>query len=105
MKRKKLGFPNPMIVACYDTELFGHWWWEGISWLEEVVRGIAKSPELNFILPSGIARNLPEAQVFESSWGMGGKHYVWDNQETTWMWDILKRASSEYEEIEGNANI
>ncbi len=97
---QKLGFSEPLIVGCYDTELFGHWWWEGITWLDEVVRGIAKSPELKFILPSDICGELPEAQVLESSWGMGGKHYVWDNQETAWMWDILKKASHEYEEIE-----
>lgn len=96
---QKLGFAEPLIVGCYDTELFGHWWWEGIAWLDEVVRGIARSPELNFILPSHITGDLPEAQVFESSWGMGGKHYVWGNQETSWMWDILKRASNEFEEI------
>ncbi|CFW97613.1 Glycoside hydrolase/deacetylase, beta/alpha-barrel [Syntrophomonas zehnderi OL-4] len=95
----KLGFSQPIIVACYDTELFGHWWWEGVSWLDEVVRGINKSSHLSFILPADISPEMPEAQVFESSWGMGGKHYVWDNKETTWMWEIIKRASSEYEEI------
>ena len=25
----RLGYSEPLIVACYDTELFGHWWWEG----------------------------------------------------------------------------
>ncbi len=97
---QNLGFSEPMIVACYDTELFGHWWWEGVSWLDEVVRGIAKDPQLNFILPSDLPDEMPEAQVFESSWGMGGKHYVWDNKETNWMWEIIRKASSEYEEID-----
>ncbi|HBQ26387.1 MAG TPA: 1,4-alpha-glucan branching protein, partial [Syntrophomonas sp.] len=27
---RKLGFTSPSIVGCYDTELFGHWWWEGV---------------------------------------------------------------------------
>ncbi|HPT68788.1 MAG TPA: DUF1957 domain-containing protein [Syntrophomonas sp.] len=95
-----LGFDEPLIVGCYDTELFGHWWWEGIEWLEEVVRGIALSSELNFILPTEI--NLPsaEAQVFESSWGMGGKHYIWKNKETQWMWDIIRKASNEFDELD-----
>ena len=22
----RLGFSEPLIVACYDTELFSHWW-------------------------------------------------------------------------------
>lgn len=94
-----LGYNDPLIVGCYDTELFGHWWWEGLSWLEEMVREIYRHPELEFILPSQIAAPVEEARVFESSWGMGGKHYVWDNQETGWMWDIIRRASKEYEEL------
>ncbi len=97
---RNLGFDEPIIVACYDTELFGHWWWEGINWLDEVIRKIHRNPNLNFILPSGLPSEMPEAQVFESSWGMGGKHYVWDNKETTWMWDIIRRASNEYENID-----
>ena len=27
----KIGFHEPLIVGCYDTELFGHWWWEGVN--------------------------------------------------------------------------
>ncbi|MFP5223966.1 MAG: 1,4-alpha-glucan branching protein, partial [Actinomycetota bacterium] len=35
--------PDPMIVAAYDTELFGHWWFEGPVFLEEVLRTLAAS--------------------------------------------------------------
>ncbi|HWQ74957.1 MAG TPA: glycoside hydrolase family 57 protein [Syntrophomonas sp.] len=95
-----LGFEQPLIVGCYDTELFGHWWWEGIDWLEEVVRGIATSKEMSFILPAEIELPAAEAQVFESSWGTGGKHYIWENKETEWMWEILNKASREFEELD-----
>ena len=27
-----------LVVAAYDTELFGHWWHEGPAWLERVLR-------------------------------------------------------------------
>ncbi|HHW60598.1 MAG TPA: DUF1957 domain-containing protein [Syntrophomonadaceae bacterium] len=97
-----LGYHEPLIIGCYDTELFGHWWWEGVAWLEEVLRGIHSTPELSFILPSRVSMPDEEAQVFESSWGMGGKHYVWDNQETGWMWDIICQASKEYQDIKRN---
>ncbi|MDO4540645.1 MAG: DUF1957 domain-containing protein [Syntrophomonadaceae bacterium] len=95
-----MGYPEPLIVGCYDTELFGHWWWEGIDWLDTVMRGFIAEPELDFTLPSQIPDELPEAQVFESSWGMGGKHYVWENPETNWMWDIIRRANREFEALE-----
>lgn len=96
IEARNLGFDSPLIVACYDTELFGHWWWEGINWLEELMKQIHTSSGLELVLPSTIKDVAHEAQVFESSWGMGGKHYVWDNEETAWMWDVIKQASQEY---------
>ncbi|MEA1962346.1 MAG: glycoside hydrolase family 57 protein [Bacillota bacterium] len=98
----RMGYPNPLIVGCYDTELFGHWWWEGVRWLEEMVRVITDHKDLQFILPSQISSDLEEAEVFESSWGMGGKHYVWDNQETNWMWEVIRGANQEFNAINHN---
>ncbi len=95
----KLGFSRPLIVGCYDTELFGHWWWEGIRWLNLVLRGVAESRTLDFVLPSQITSVKHEAEVFESSWGLGGKHFVWENRETAWMWDIIKKSGGEYEKL------
>src|SRR3989304_9836627 len=34
-----------IIAANYDTELLGHWWFEGVSWLEGVLRRLAISQE------------------------------------------------------------
>ncbi len=97
----EMGFNSPLIVGCYDTELFGHWWWEGISWLSEVMNCIRSSPELDLVLPSQISPAAHEARVFESSWGMGGKHHVWENEETAWMWDIIRKAGEEYQSLKG----
>jgi len=33
-----------VVVACYDTELFGHWWFEGPAWLESVYGLLAGHP-------------------------------------------------------------
>ncbi|MGE5391547.1 MAG: 1,4-alpha-glucan branching protein domain-containing protein [Deltaproteobacteria bacterium] len=95
----KLGFATPLIVGCYDTELFGHWWWEGVSWLEEVIRELHQSTQLEMITPKNAGPAQHEAQVFESSWGMGGKHYMWNNAETGWMWEIIKKVGQEYETL------
>ena len=32
---------RPIIVAPYDAELFGHWWFEGPAWLDFLIRKIA----------------------------------------------------------------
>ena len=37
--RARHGRPG-LVVAAYDTELFGHWWHEGPAWLEAVLRAL-----------------------------------------------------------------
>ncbi len=96
---KKLGFVSPLIVGCYDTELFGHWWWEGVNWLEAVIRLINANEKIDMVLPADVGKARYEAQLFESSWGMGGKQYVWLNNETAWMWDIIKKAGEEFQNL------
>lgn len=97
---KKLGFAAPLIVGCYDTELFGHWWWEGVTWLESVLKEINASSDLTMVLPSELTCARHSAQIFDSSWGMGGKHFIWDNKETGWMWEIINRVGKEYEKLQ-----
>ncbi|MGE5454731.1 MAG: 1,4-alpha-glucan branching protein domain-containing protein [Methylocystaceae bacterium] len=97
----KLGFNQPVLVACYDTELFGHWWWEGVTWLEELLRLLNQS-DCQLTLPSTIEpqlMSLPQARVMESSWGMGGKHWGWYNEETEWMWDTINDAISQVKQL------
>ncbi|MGE5405901.1 MAG: 1,4-alpha-glucan branching protein domain-containing protein, partial [Candidatus Saccharibacteria bacterium] len=42
------------------------------------------------------------AQVFESSWGVGGKHMGWENKETVWMWDTIYQAQQDFATIENS---
>jgi len=69
----------PLLVAPYDAELFGHWWFEGPEFLDAVMRGAARHgivPETLARLStrySGAAVSLPA----ESSWGDGGYLGVW----------------------------
>src|SRR5690606_5775329 len=102
LEANRLGFSEPLIVACYDTELFGHWWWEGVDWLEELMRLMAARDNWRLVLPGAVLeemKDLPEARVFESSWGTGGKHFGWFNQETSWMWDTIEKARQELRSI------
>ncbi|NPV79454.1 MAG: DUF1957 domain-containing protein [Firmicutes bacterium] len=81
-----------VIVAPYDTELFGHWWYEGVDWLGDVIRGLLTSAE---VAAKSVGQVLDEhppkeaIEVPESSWGRGGKHDVWLNEGTAWMWDRI----------------
>lgn len=93
-----------IVVSPYDTELFGHWWFEGISWLKTFAEKIYLNPHikqmtlgeyLNYCSPSEVIE-LPE-----SSWGNGGKHYVWYNPETEWFWSSIHECEKLMEEATG----
>ena len=85
------------ISANYDTELFGHWWFEGIDWLAGVLRKLAASSTVELTTASTYLEENPPETVLnlpEGSWGAGGNHFVWDNADTHWIWPIIHRAES-----------
>jgi len=68
-----------LVVAAYDTELFGHWWHEGPAFLERVLRllpeaGVTVST-LRSALDQGVAADpvLPPA----GTWGAGKDFRLW----------------------------
>ena len=69
----KLGRP-PIIVAPYDAELFGHWWFEGPAFLEELFRALADSDVPSTHAADVLARNerLQVVEPAASSWGNKG---------------------------------
>ncbi|MGB3329979.1 MAG: 1,4-alpha-glucan branching protein domain-containing protein [Thermomicrobiales bacterium] len=91
-----------IIASNYDTELFGHWWFEGVDWLKQVLRGLAASDVVDLTTASafvdehasGVVMNLPE-----SSWGSGGNHFTWMNRDTEWMWPIIHECEITMETI------
>ncbi|ACX51372.1 Domain of unknown function DUF1957 [Ammonifex degensii KC4] len=84
-----LGWP-PIIVAPYDAELFGHWWFEGPWWLEDLLR-LGRTGEDGLLLatPSDYLQAHPpihRAQLSLSSWGEGGYSRVWLNPANDWIY-------------------
>lgn len=79
-------------VLClpFDTELFGHWWFEGPTFLEHVLRALHTSAAATPATVSDcVDRVRPTAVVAlpESSWGRNGTDEVWMNPATHWMWE------------------
>lgn len=88
---------SAVICLPFDTELFGHWWFEGPMFLEHVLRGIDSTPELTTAtVEEAVATMAPTAVIGlpESSWGRNGTHEVWMHPTTQWMWE--KEYSLEY---------
>lgn len=78
-----------ILVAPYDAELFGHWWFEGPRFLKEVLKGVEKSDsvELAFLGEHyDQARPSQVVSIPEGSWGQGNHHYIWLNEQTEWTW-------------------
>jgi len=91
-----------VISSAYDTELFGHWWFEGVDWLKEVLRGLARSDLVEMSTASRIVdRHQPDRVMAlpESSWGSGGNHFTWMNVDTQWMWPPLHAAEQRMEQL------
>jgi 1,4-alpha-glucan branching enzyme len=89
-----------IILAPYDLELFGHWWREGISWLEGVFRGLAAAEEVQMTTPGEYLAAHPPTEAInlpECSWGQGGRHYIWMNPATEWMWPQVHEAARRLE--------
>lgn len=81
---------EPTICLPFDTELFGHWWFEGPMFLEHVLRRIHESAALCTRTASeqiDHARPQCEIALPESSWGKDGNHSVWMNDDTKWTWE------------------
>ena len=88
------------ISSNYDTELFGHWWFEGINWLGKVLRHLAQNPEVELTTASEQITTHPPQEVLhipEGSWGAGGNHFTWNNGETAWMWKPIHEAEARME--------
>jgi 1,4-alpha-glucan branching enzyme len=91
-----------IISAAYDTELFGHWWFEGVDWIKEVLRQVSRSELVELTTASEFVKNHPPEDVLalpESSWGLGGGHFTWQNADTDWVWPIVHEAELRMEKL------
>ncbi len=80
--REQHGRPA-LVVAAYDTELFGHWWYEGPQWLEAVLRALPEAgvrvTTLRGALEAGHLGGPVDLPA--SSWGSGKDWRVWDGEQ------------------------
>ncbi|NKQ54794.1 glycoside hydrolase family 57 protein [Amycolatopsis sp. K13G38] len=72
-----------LVVAAYDTELFGHWWHEGPAWLEGILRALPEAGVRVTTLGGALeAGHLGDpVDLPASSWGSGKDWRVWDGEQ------------------------
>jgi 1,4-alpha-glucan branching enzyme len=85
------------VVAAFDAELFGHWWFEGPRFLRDVLLTLSADPEIELCTAQEFIEQHPPDKVVslpEGSWGEGGDHRVWCNDRTAWIWEVEYRAEA-----------
>ena len=86
----------PIILAPYDAELFGHWWYEGPEFLDFFFRkAIYDQDVFSLITPEEYLREHPTQQIAQpspSSWGEEGYWKVWLNETNEWIYPHLQVA-------------
>ncbi|PYP30837.1 MAG: DUF1957 domain-containing protein [Gemmatimonadetes bacterium] len=83
-----------VIVAPFDTELFGHWWFEGADFLATAYRALRDRPQQRVCGVTGsqhLAAHPPRVglRLAEGSWGANGDDSMWLNDRTSWTWRRL----------------
>ncbi len=94
---------TPLIVSPYDAELFGHWWFEGPLWLEQVLR--LASQKSNCLETISCSDYLSQQLVHHSAvpsfstWGDQGYASFWINEENEWIYPFLHKIAEEMEQL------
>jgi 1,4-alpha-glucan branching enzyme len=92
----------PLIVAAYDAELFGHWWFEGPAFLTALIRGLDGCRDLQSVTLGEHLKRFGTAghcRAAGSSWGERGYNGAWLRPETGWVHLQLHQAAGELEEL------
>lgn len=80
----------PLVVSPYDAELYGHWWAEGVQFLDFFFREIHyQNDEIKSVTPGDFLDSQIPVQTQKptaSSWGENGYYKVWLNDGNSWMY-------------------
>jgi 1,4-alpha-glucan branching enzyme len=92
LSRGQAAQDGAVVVAPFDTELFGHWWFEGPDFLgdlyaalpsHESVRAVTAGEHLD-------THDAPVAiQLAQGSWGANGDYSMWMNDQVAWTWPVI----------------
>ncbi|MFH1644886.1 MAG: 1,4-alpha-glucan branching protein domain-containing protein, partial [Candidatus Omnitrophota bacterium] len=112
---EKLG-RKPIILAPYDAELYGHWWFEGVEWLDRVIRKVAAGNRNFGLITTSQYLNLYKKyqpiRPSMSSWGYKGYSEVWINGSNDWIYrhrhkitEYMIALADKFENAEGSLRL
>ena len=91
-----------LIMTAFDTELFGHWWFEGPTWLYTLIKYIDADSEIRTTTCSEYLDQQPAynwVYLPESSWGANFDSSTWLNPEVEWTWERIYHAEHEMQQL------
>ncbi|QRN93909.1 DUF1957 domain-containing protein [Archangium violaceum] len=99
----KMGSRKPVVVAPYDAELYGHWWFEGPWFLDALIRKVAFDQKtFRLVTASDDLAENPENQVATpplSSWGAGGYANMWLDGSNDWIYRHLHHCARQMADL------
>ena len=89
------------MVAPFDAELFGHWWYEGPFFIKNILMNSSKySIKLTNLKEFLLQKpNLQISEPSPSSWGQGGYHNYWINDANAWIVPEITKAGSTFVDL------
>ena len=90
---------SELIAVPFDTELFGHWWFEGVDFVEELYRQIDLQGGVRPLTASAHLNNARAdvaLNLSAGSWGKDGDWSMWLNSQTNWTWEKLWPLEEEF---------
>lgn len=81
-----------VIVAPFDTELFGHWWFEGPDFLEDFYRELPWHAPLRATTAGAhVDAHAPDdaVRLRAGSWGRNGDYTMWLGERVNWTWPVV----------------
>ena len=91
-----------LICAPYDAELYGHWWFEGPLFIKQVIKNMQADTDYAVATCSELKDAFRPDKVIslpEGSWGEGGYHYIWLNENNSWTWKHIYQYEIQMQKI------
>ncbi|MCP4763771.1 MAG: glycoside hydrolase family 57 protein [archaeon] len=93
----------PIIVSQYDCELFGHWWLEGVQWIDNIYKILINQEEITILSLEEYIKEFSDTfstiRMKPSTWGENGDFTVWDNKEHSWLWPYINSSTKTFENV------
>jgi 1,4-alpha-glucan branching enzyme len=97
-----------LIVAPYDAELFGHWWFEGPDWINFLLRKMHYDQQTvkTITIPEYLDRHskIQVSKPSFSSWGFKGYCEVWLEGSNDWVYRHLHENADRMVELARSNN-